>query len=112
MTVRSDVIRRILQAIICLLLFASAVTQAAADLPAVAVAKNSRDNADKNAALEAAERIRSRFEQETFTPDAGEIIHRTVSIGLAQLLPDESPGQFLFRADQAKQTGRNRICSA
>jgi len=32
------------------------------------------------------------------------------------LLPQETPEQLLFRADQAmyqaKQTGRNRICSA
>lgn len=73
-------------------------------------------NADKNAALEAAERIRSRFEQMAFTPGAGKTIHLTVSIGVAQWLRDESPEQFIFRADQAmyqaKQTGRNRICSA
>jgi diguanylate cyclase (GGDEF)-like protein len=72
-------------------------------------------NADKNAALEAAERIRSRFEQTVFTPGAEKTIHLTVSIGVAQWLPDESPEQFIFRADQAmyqaKQTGRNRICS-
>lgn len=51
-----------------------------------------------------------------FAPGAGKTIHLTVSIGVAQWLPDESTEQFIFRADQAmyqvKQTGRNRICSA
>ncbi|MEE9914089.1 MAG: sensor domain-containing diguanylate cyclase [Deltaproteobacteria bacterium] len=73
-------------------------------------------NADRKAALEAAERIRSGFEQIIFTPGGGKTIHLTVSIGAAELLPEESPERLLFRADQAlyqaKQTGRNRICSA
>jgi diguanylate cyclase (GGDEF)-like protein len=72
-------------------------------------------NADHNAALEAAERIRSRFEVTPFKPGGGKTVYMTVSIGLVQLLPGESPEQFLFRADQAmyqaKQSGRNRIYS-
>jgi diguanylate cyclase (GGDEF)-like protein len=73
-------------------------------------------NADKNAALEVSERLRSRFECVIFTPGVEKAIHMTISIGVAELLPDESPEKLLFRADQAmyqaKQKGRNRICSA
>lgn len=74
------------------------------------------DNADIKSALEAAERIRSGLEIIAFQPDAKKEIHTTVSIGAAQLLPEESPEQLIARADQAlyqaKQTGRNRICRA
>jgi len=73
-------------------------------------------NADLNAAMEAAERIRAGFEKISFRPDPKKEIFATVSIGAAELLPQETPEQLLFRADQAmyqaKQTGRNRICSA
>lgn len=72
-------------------------------------------NADKSAALEVAERIRVHFEQTIFTPGAGKASHMTLSIGVAELQPGESPEQLLFHSDQAlyqaKQTGRNRICS-
>jgi len=73
-------------------------------------------NADIKAALEAAERIRSRFEATPFQPGGGKTVCMTISIGVAVLLPDENPEQLLWRADQAlyqaKQSGRNRICSA
>ncbi|HRS83774.1 MAG TPA: diguanylate cyclase [Smithellaceae bacterium] len=73
-------------------------------------------NADLRAALEAAERIRAGFEKIPFQPGAKKQIHATISIGAAELLPNESPEEFLNRADQAmyqaKQTGRNRICRA
>jgi len=73
-------------------------------------------NADIKAALEAAERIRFRFEATPFQPGGGKMVSLTISIGVAVLLPDENPEQLLWRADQAlyqaKQSGRNRICSA
>ena len=74
------------------------------------------DNADIAAALEVAERIRSDFEEMPFQPDKSDTVHMTISIGAAELRPDEPPTRFISRADQAmyqaKQTGRNRICSA
>ncbi len=73
-------------------------------------------NAEITAAMEAAERIRAGFEKISFYPDPKKEIFATVSIGVAELLPQEPPEQLLFRADQAmyqaKQTGRNRICRA
>jgi diguanylate cyclase (GGDEF)-like protein len=72
-------------------------------------------NADMKAAHETAERIRSGFEALTFNPGTKIDIHATVSIGAAELLPDDSPDQLLVRADQAlyqaKNDGRNRVCS-
>lgn len=73
-------------------------------------------NADLNVAMEAAERIRAGFEKIAFRPDPKKEIYATVSIGAAELLPQETPEQLISRADQAmyqaKQTGRNRICRA
>ncbi|HOU51388.1 MAG: GGDEF domain-containing protein [Smithella sp.] len=72
-------------------------------------------NADMKIALETAERIRTGFEAMTFRPGLTKDIHVTVSIGAAELLPGDSPDQFLLRADkalyQAKNDGRNRVCS-
>lgn len=69
---------------------------------------------DRNTALEAAERIRSNFEQTPFQPLKNKTISMTVSIGVAQWLPGENPDQILQRADlalyEAKQSGRNRVC--
>ncbi len=73
-------------------------------------------NADQNAALEAAARIRTRFAEWSFMPRAGKDAHLTISIGAAVLNPGESGEHLIFRADQAlyqaKHTGRNRVCSA
>lgn len=73
-------------------------------------------NADKNAALETAARIRTRFAGLSFAPRDGKDEHLTISIGAAVLTPSESGENLIFRADQAlyqaKQTGRNRVCNA
>jgi len=81
MMMHTVAVQRILQTMISLLLLWSTSAQAA---------------------VEVAERIRSSFEQVTYAPGTGgENTRLTVSIGATELLPDESPDQFLFRADQA-----------
>lgn len=74
------------------------------------------DNADLKIALDTAQRIRTGFENLPFRPGTKNDISVTVSIGAAEFKPEESPDELLFRADQAmyqaKQTGRNRVCSA
>lgn len=61
-----------------------------------------------------AERIREEFAKETFSP-AGNEIHVTVSIGVAQYRPHENGKGFVDRADrlmyQAKKRGKNTVCS-
>lgn len=54
-------------------------------------------NADLNAAMEAAERIRAGFEKISFRPDLKKEIFATVSIGVAELLPQETTEQLLSR---------------
>ena len=60
-----------------------------------------------------AERIRERFETEAQSPEPGEIIHNTVSIGVAQYKPREKVESLIQRADAAmyaaKRTGKNRV---
>jgi len=60
-----------------------------------------------------AERIRKNFCQETFTPAPGKDVHVTVSIGVAQLKPEEDMRHFVDRADRnmyaAKAAGRNKV---
>jgi diguanylate cyclase (GGDEF)-like protein len=62
-----------------------------------------------------AERIRSEFKKETFSPVLGQDVHVTVSIGLAQYKPQEDMQVFVHRVDQlmyqAKENGKNRVCS-
>jgi diguanylate cyclase (GGDEF)-like protein/PAS domain S-box-containing protein len=62
-----------------------------------------------------AERIRTEFKQELFSPAPGEEVHVTVSIGLAQYKPQEDSKAFIHRADQlmyqGKKNGKNRVCS-
>jgi diguanylate cyclase (GGDEF)-like protein len=73
-------------------------------------------NADIHAALDTAERIRAGFENLSFNPGPKKDIHTTLSIGIAQLNPEESPEQLIFRADQAmyqaKKKGKNQVCRA
>ena len=63
----------------------------------------------------AAERIRTEFKNEIFSPVPGRDIHVTVSIGLAQHKLQEDMKVFVHRADQlmyqGKKNGKDRICS-
>ena len=60
-----------------------------------------------------AERIRTEFKKETFSPTPGQDVHVTVSIGLAQYNPQEEMKAFVHRVDrlmyQAKGNGKNRV---
>jgi diguanylate cyclase (GGDEF)-like protein len=61
-----------------------------------------------------AERIRTEFKLEHFSPTPGDDVHLTVSIGLAQYSGQEEIKSFVHRADrlmyQAKKIGKDRIC--
>jgi two-component system cell cycle response regulator len=62
-----------------------------------------------------AERIRTEFRKENFSPTPGQEVHMTVSIGLAQYRTREDMEAFVHRADQlmyqGKQNGKDRVCS-
>jgi len=62
-----------------------------------------------------AERIRTEFKKETFSPAPGQDVHVTVSIGLAQYKPQEEMKAFVHRVDQlmyqGKKNGKDRVCS-
>lgn len=62
-----------------------------------------------------AERIRTEFKEETFSPAPGKDVHVTVSIGLGQYKPQEDMKSFVHRVDQlmyqAKMNGKDRVCS-
>jgi diguanylate cyclase (GGDEF)-like protein/PAS domain S-box-containing protein len=62
-----------------------------------------------------AERIRTEFKKEIFSPAPGEDVNLTVSIGLAQYKPQEEMKAFVRRADklmyQGKKNGKDRVCS-
>ena len=64
-------------------------------------------------AIVAGERIRKAFEMETFSPQGGDSVHSTVSIGVAQYCKDEKISDFVERADKnmysAKNQGKNRV---
>lgn len=67
-----------------------------------------------NAATILAERIREEYENEAFHPlDKLKPLHETVSIGVAQYIPQEGLRQFLKCVDsnmyQAKRQGKNRV---
>jgi diguanylate cyclase (GGDEF)-like protein len=61
-----------------------------------------------------AERIRTEFKKETFSPEPGLDVHVTVSIGLAQYRPQEDMKAFVHRVDQlmylGKKSGKDRVC--
>ena len=62
-----------------------------------------------------AERIRTEFKNEIFSPASGQDVHVTVSIGLAQYKPQEDMKAFVHRVDQlmyqGKKNGKDIICS-
>ena len=61
-----------------------------------------------------AERIRTEFKKERFSPEPGQEIHLTVSIGLAQYKAKEEMKAFVHRVDQwmyqGKKNGKDRVC--
>jgi diguanylate cyclase (GGDEF)-like protein/PAS domain S-box-containing protein len=62
-----------------------------------------------------AERIRTEFKKEIFSPVPGQDVHVTVSIGLAQYKTQEDMKGFVHRVDQlmyqGKKNGKDRVCS-
>ena len=62
-----------------------------------------------------AERIRTEFKKENFSPTPGQDVNVTVSIGLAQFEPKEDIKAFIHRVDQlmyqGKKNGKDRVCS-
>lgn len=63
-------------------------------------------------AIVVAERIRTTFAVEDFFPRGGEKVNKTVSIGIGEFTPEDTPESLLKRADanlyKAKTTGKNR----
>jgi KDO2-lipid IV(A) lauroyltransferase len=62
-----------------------------------------------------AQKVQEELRKEVFAPASGKEVYVTVSIGLAQYKPEEEMKSFFHRVKklmlQAKQEGRNRICS-
>jgi diguanylate cyclase (GGDEF)-like protein len=60
-----------------------------------------------------AQRIRTALESENFSPDPGQEVTITISIGVTQYHPKEELSSFIQRADKAmylsKQNGRNKV---
>ncbi|MDD3483708.1 sensor domain-containing diguanylate cyclase [Azovibrio restrictus] len=67
-------------------------------------------------ALVLAERLRREFAAQEVVPEQGEVIRCTISIGVSQYQPGESPRDFIRRADAAtyaaKARGRNCVVGA
>ena len=63
-------------------------------------------------AVTVAERIRLNFAAHDFHPNKGEKVNKTVSLGITQFRPEDTPDSFLKRADKnlyrAKESGKNR----
>jgi len=64
-------------------------------------------------AIHVAERIREAFARLTFEPEPGHMAVSTVSLGVAELRPEELSRELLHRADmamfEAKRLGKNRV---
>ena len=62
-----------------------------------------------------AERIRTEFKKEHFSPAPDQDVHVTVSIGVAQCRAKEEMKTFVHRVDQlmyqGKRNGKDRVCS-
>jgi diguanylate cyclase (GGDEF)-like protein/PAS domain S-box-containing protein len=62
-----------------------------------------------------AERIRTEFKKEYFSPVPSQDVHVTLSIGLAQYKPKEDMKALVHRVDQlmyqGKKNGKDRVCS-
>jgi PleD family two-component response regulator len=62
-----------------------------------------------------AERIRTAFKKETFSPMPGLDVHMTVSIGVAQYKIKDGMKEFVHRVDllmyNGKKNGKDRVCS-
>jgi len=62
-----------------------------------------------------AERIRTEFNNEHFSPSPGRDINMTLSIGLAHFKPQEDMKGFVHRVDQlmyqGKKSGKDKVCS-
>ena len=60
-----------------------------------------------------AERIRSEFKKEVFSPAKGTTVHVSVSIGIAQYISEEALKEFIKRADinmyKAKRLGKDQV---
>jgi len=62
-----------------------------------------------------AERIRTEFKREVFSPVPGQEVHMAASIGCAQYRAKEEMKAFVHRVDQwmyqGKKNGKDRVCS-
>lgn len=67
-------------------------------------------------ALIVAERIRKSFENSILHPLKELDVHKTISVGVGQYIPNEQESSFLERVDmgmyRAKELGKNRVCLA
>ena len=68
---------------------------------------------DGTRGLHVAERIRSEFKKEVFSPAKGTTVHVSVSIGIAQYISEEVLKEFIKRADinmyKAKRLGKDQV---
>jgi len=69
----------------------------------------------KETGMLTAQKVQEELKKEVFTMASGKEVHVTVSIGLAQYQSEEEMKSFFYRIKkrvlQAKQNGRDRICS-
>ncbi len=80
----------------------------------VAFMRASTGNLQSLDGIVTAERIRTEFKKEHFSPAPGQDVYTTVSIGLAQYKQQEDMKAFIHRVDQlmyqAKKNGKDRVC--